>query len=326
MVKIFLLSGGYCSRLYICEDTSVATDNSSGHVKKLLIRLFGGKLIQRNSGSRSLDDQSELLLFHDISRHGLGPKLYGAFDKGRLEEYIPSHTLNKSDLDDPEIRSQFARKLARIHQLDVPIKRVVRHIVTMFEERFKAGDNDLARQKLLEVCKSNGMDPEWALKYDWKQEISWLKKTAASVATRNVVALYDMNRLNCLVREQVDSFGEKVTLIDYELGMFTTRGHDLANHFIWWTVDVSNVDDEFRSELDYPSDDVRRQYVVDYLGETSKSSLKLDIDGIDSIDHVLMEVDIHGLIACQMMITAAFVIPLTSVESIVAKNFMVSNY
>lgn len=110
------------NRLYVCEDIS-NTSKCPDVPGKLLIRLYGGKLWKFEDSFRTLTEASEVLLFHHLGQLGLGPKLLGVFKGGRLEEFISSHTLSDVDMASSRIREEFGRKLARVHQVKLPIVR-----------------------------------------------------------------------------------------------------------------------------------------------------------------------------------------------------------
>lgn len=104
-----------------------------------------------------------------------------------------------------------------------------------------------------------------------------------------------MNRLNCLVRDEPDQFGELVTLIDYEFASTNARGVDLAGHFCVWLMGVNNATG--LSGLSYPSEDIRRDYLMAYLDETKlQAKFEFDENGRDSLEHLTLEVDFYAVV------------------------------
>ena len=67
------------NRLLLC---SLEDDSVSPH--QALVRFMSG-----NNEYVTLGEAGEALAFSEFSRIGLGPKLYGVFAGGRLEEYVP---------------------------------------------------------------------------------------------------------------------------------------------------------------------------------------------------------------------------------------------
>ena len=56
-----------------------------------------------------------MCIFSPLSR------LYGVFPEGRLEEYIDSRSMNDYEVRDISLSEAVARKVAKIHNLAVPI-------------------------------------------------------------------------------------------------------------------------------------------------------------------------------------------------------------
>lgn len=82
-----LFSGGMSSRLYVCEQLAAQTTT------KVLIRLYGGKIVMGDHPYRTLTEAGEVLLYQKMGELGLGPRLLGVFAGGRLEQYIEVRTV-----------------------------------------------------------------------------------------------------------------------------------------------------------------------------------------------------------------------------------------
>lgn len=82
----------------------------------LLLRIYGpssGSLISR---------PRELHTLHILSsRYNLGPKVYGTFENGRMEEYFPSTTLTAQDMRDPEISRFIAARMRELHSVPIDV-------------------------------------------------------------------------------------------------------------------------------------------------------------------------------------------------------------
>ena len=80
----------------------------------LLLRIYGpssGSLINRSR---------ELHVLHALSsRYHIGPKVYGTFENGRVEEFFESTTLTAKDIRDPKISSWIGARMAELHQVDI---------------------------------------------------------------------------------------------------------------------------------------------------------------------------------------------------------------
>ena len=301
--------GGYSNRLYIVKIRPtvipITNNNNNGETDEkymvdtvpstVLVRIYGGKMVVVGSGEpyRTLTEPGEILLFNKLGELGYGPKLFGVFDGGRLEEFIPSHTLSDSDLMDKNIRQDFARKLARYHSIKLPLgtKPVDQYnVISIKHANFIERKDEFLQHP---TVKRSKFDAVKIANFDLPSEIAWFKKIHPKIKAPIVFSVNDMNRLNTLVRDQVDQFGHRVTLIDYEFSAMNNRGNDLGGHFGMWILDLNATNDSFRSTLDLPSEDIRREYAEAYLHETSKIR-KLD-PIIDNVEQLLLEAEFYGM-------------------------------
>ena len=80
----------------------------------LLFRVYGpssGALISRTE---------ELRILHVLStQYGLGPKVYGTFDNGRVEQFFPSRALTAAELRDPAVSRGIAKRMRELHSVDL---------------------------------------------------------------------------------------------------------------------------------------------------------------------------------------------------------------
>jgi choline kinase len=80
----------------------------------LLLRIYGpssGALISR---------VEELRILHVLStQYGLGPKVYGTFENGRVEQFFPSRALTALELKVPIVSRGIARRMRELHSVDL---------------------------------------------------------------------------------------------------------------------------------------------------------------------------------------------------------------
>jgi choline kinase len=82
--------------------------------RTLLLRLYG------ESSSSLISRQRELRVLHVLSsRYKLGPRIYGTFTNGRVEEYFNSVALTASDIREPRISGYIGARMAELHSVDV---------------------------------------------------------------------------------------------------------------------------------------------------------------------------------------------------------------
>jgi choline kinase len=80
----------------------------------ILLRIYGlpsGFFISRPQELRTVITLS--------SQFHIGPRIYGTFENGRVEEYFESVTLTASDLRNPEISNWIAFRMAELHSVDI---------------------------------------------------------------------------------------------------------------------------------------------------------------------------------------------------------------
>ena len=91
-VKIQKVSGSLTNAVFFVSCPSIP------HTSILLLRIYGpssGSLISR---------PRELHILHALSsRYHIGPRVYGTFENGRVEEYFDSGALTAADLRDAKV-------------------------------------------------------------------------------------------------------------------------------------------------------------------------------------------------------------------------------
>jgi choline/ethanolamine kinase len=110
------------------------------------MRHFGrsGEIEEPPSTNTTLSAAQQAIVYWEMSRRGWGPKVYGFFPGGQLEEYfVGSHTLTAKEAWDVVVRCAVAKSYARLHSLQLPLRRdcgklIVREFVKSVQR--KRGD------------------------------------------------------------------------------------------------------------------------------------------------------------------------------------------
>jgi len=80
----------------------------------LLLRIYGP------SSSSLISRSHELNTLHVLSsRYGIGPRVYGTFDNGRVEEYFASTALTSDEMRDKEVSRWVGMRMAELHRVDL---------------------------------------------------------------------------------------------------------------------------------------------------------------------------------------------------------------
>lgn len=80
----------------------------------LLFRVYGP------SSEALISRSEELRILHVLStQYGIGPRVFGTFTNGRVEEFFPSRALTAQELRDPSISRGIARRMRELHSVDL---------------------------------------------------------------------------------------------------------------------------------------------------------------------------------------------------------------
>jgi len=275
----------------------------------VILRLYGGKLIDKHMNSALINSgiTDEVIVFYAMSELGYGPKLYGVFDGGRIEQFIECRLFNNDDYLNPDAIAGFARRLAQMHVLNLPMNR--RHpehetkIVKVLES-FKPSLKDAIRD--IETKPEFETDKSKILNFNFEDEIKWITSARPKILTRQVLCHGDLNRANCLVRDEIEDSMEKLMLIDFEFSNYGRRGADISKHFSSRTYDTAKPADKFKSGLEYPSRAEREHFAKAYSNYISSHYDDYDPIGIDSVNSLLSDAIFCGLASNLLAVINSF--------------------
>lgn len=282
--------------MFVCK---IKNDDS---VSPVLVRLYGGNVLPRDAPIRTLTEVTETLLFYKLGELGYGAKLLGSFDGGRLEEFLVGTTMSLEDyVTNPNVSRALAKVMARYHRINLPLIRKPWDIADISNKclaKFKqvhpefAGCYQTRGQNLGEFERVRSL-----VEFDAVEFTDWICKVLSAMKTRIVFTHNDANRSNIIVKgspPDLDAadLDQRLLLIDCEFSGYSYRGQDIGNAFCMRKFDFAG--EKFISGYEYPDEDDRRQYVEAYVEEMRNSGhySDWDEDGIDSVDHILMEAEL----------------------------------
>ncbi|UMM23309.1 hypothetical protein L5515_004091 [Caenorhabditis briggsae] len=161
---------------------------------------------------------TDTVLFAILSERGLGPKLYGFFEGGRLEEYLPSEGFTE-DLE------EYLPTLPAFHAMDIPVSKNVRCTKLMRDwlngyKELEGGDYEI-----LPTTVTYSDHPKTISVQKLSEEIDTFEKWAREVFEHTLVfGQIDFGVSNVL---ELNSTKEMV-FIDCEFSSYNWRGFDLA--------------------------------------------------------------------------------------------------
>ncbi|KAJ9127095.1 hypothetical protein QFC24_001330 [Naganishia onofrii] len=241
----------------------------------LLVRVFGpssGALIERDQ---------ELRILHILSsRYGLGPRIEGIFENGRIEQFFPSRALTPGELRDPTTSCHIAKRMRELHSVDLR--------ALGFEEGSKS--KPTVWQCLIDwlghARNVQRQISEIPTLKDWMDEFGPLDLLEKEIQTYiayvdsnpdrdhghgSVFSHNDTQYGNLLILDEPLPPSEpphrKLIVIDFEYASPNPRGFDIANHFHEWQADYHHPthNHSLTHHEPYPTMDERARFYRSYL-------------------------------------------------------------
>lgn len=253
------VSGGLSNLLYKCSlpDHVLSLGDEP---RQVLLRVYGAIL----QGVDSLVLES--VMFAILAERALGPRLYGVFPQGRLEQYIPSRRLCTEDLQDPDISREIAMKMSRFHGMVMPFNKEPKWLFGTME-RYLKQIAELTFPQEAQRKKFNQLKA-----YNLQQEMGSLRELLESTPSPVVFCHNDVQEGNILLLAGRESHPtDKLMLIDFEYSSYNYRGFDIGNHFCEWVYDYTHDTWPYyqASMENYPTRQQQLHFIRHYLWEDS---------------------------------------------------------
>lgn len=281
------------NRIFRCQNKKTG--------ENVLIRLYGGKLLMEGNILRPGCIDIEVLAFYTMAQQGIGPQLYGVFPGGRLEEYIANaDILSDDDCKDVQLMRAFARKLAQIHCMDLPITRSPRDFLGVAKDILSSKwQHYVSLMKETEIPATPESDQALAMLegYDIVATCNWFMEQ--KVRSRIVLTHGDMNRGNQLVRKDETDPDKRLVILDFEFTSYSYRGMDFGLQFKARTMNMQKFLKDAPGSLvqiPYPSEDERRDFVRAYIDELKNHTNSKFDESIDNEEHLLLEAEFYGAV------------------------------
>ncbi|OXA53029.1 Choline/ethanolamine kinase [Folsomia candida] len=168
------ISGGLSNYLYHCSLPPTLTPLYTEPIQ-VLLRFYG-----QVHGEGALESLiTESVIFTLLSERKLGPRLYGIFPGGRVEEFIPARPLLTVELRDEELTLLIAQKMAQIHALNIPISKEPSWLWGTMDRWMANVEESLMKISLKDNPKSDII--QRLKEFNLPGELSWLKKYLPTV-------------------------------------------------------------------------------------------------------------------------------------------------
>lgn len=302
---ISVIRGGLSNMLFECslpETTATVGDEP----RKVLLRLYGAILQMRSCDKEEAEQAQkesefqgaeamvlESVMFAILAERALGPKLYGIFPQGRLEQFIPSRRLDTEELSLPGISAEIAEKMATFHGMKMPFNKEPKWLFGTMEKYLA----QVLRMKFTEEPKARRLHS--FLSYNLPSELRTLRSLLEATPSPVVFCHNDCQEGNILLlegRERPDR--HRLMLIDFEYSSYNYRGFDIGNHFCEWAYDYSYERYPFfRADIQkYPSRKQQLHFISSYLAAFQNDFANLSSEEKSAVEEeMLVEVNRFAL-------------------------------
>ncbi|XP_063083712.1 choline kinase alpha isoform X3 [Cavia porcellus] len=282
---ISVIRGGLSNMLFQCSlpDTTASVGDEP---RKVLLRLYGailqmvsifdklwnGKRSCNKEGSEQAQKENEFqgaeamvlesVMFAILAERSLGPKLYGIFPQGRLEQFIPSRRLDTDELSLPDISAEIAEKMATFHGMKMPFNKEPKWLFGTMEKYL----DQVLKIKFTEEFRVKTLQK--FLSYNLPLELETLRLLLESTLSPVVFCHNDCQEGNILLLEgRENSEKQKLMLIDFEYSSYNYRGFDIGNHFCEWMYDYTYEKYPFftANVQKYPTKKQQLHFISSYL-------------------------------------------------------------
>ncbi|XP_067902501.1 choline kinase alpha isoform X2 [Heterodontus francisci] len=284
--QISIIRGGLSNLLFQCSlpDTKSCVKDEP---RCVLLRLYGAIL----QGAEAMVLES--VMFAILAERSLGPKLYGIFPQGRLEQFIASRKLETRELAIPSISAEIAKKMATFHRMTMPFNKEPTWLFCTMEKYL---------QQVMRISftrESHVKAFHKLLSYNLPQEIEKLRSLLQATPSPIVFCHNDCQEGNLLLLNNTeDSDDQKLMLIDFEYSSYNFRGFDFGNHFCEWMYDY-NCDEYpfFKADIkNYPTKMQQLHFIRVYHAEYQNEFDNLDDKQMATMeDQMLEEINRYAL-------------------------------
>ncbi|WWC95026.1 hypothetical protein V866_001878 [Kwoniella sp. B9012] len=251
----------------------------------LLFRVYGV------SSDALISREEELRILYVLNtEYHIGPKIYGTFGNGRVEQFFPSRALTAKELREPHIFRGVARRMRELHSVDLRLL------------GYENGKNSepmvwkcllewiaTAEEVLDTLSASGGKWESWVENYGLhriRQEVEKYRKWVESEPGKGKGAVFAHNdtqygNLLLLDGDLPPNVPEhhRYVVIDFEYAAPNARGYDIANHFHEWRANYHHPthSHSLKPHFPYPTLEERQDFYRAYLS--------VEMDGTEEVVH-----------------------------------------
>ncbi|XP_054156776.1 choline/ethanolamine kinase-like [Oppia nitens] len=285
-ITVTRICGGLTNQLYYCGINEPKITSNIPH--EVSIRFYGSKYFNNIDVNVDNERLTDVIIAITVSDNKLGPKIYGIFDKGQIQQFYRHRQFKLEEQRNPNLVDEVFRKLARIHAMDVPIKRsdwIFNDMDHSYRVLFEGDIN------IREIFEQNNC--EYLLKADFKTEIEWLRQLVDKSDSPIVFTHNDFRSSNLMITDTPNETDCSIVVCDFEYSSFGYRGYDFTAIMREWG----------RKQLDFSVDDIPqddsvvRPMIEIYVDECQQIfGEQYTRNPINSVDRIIREIKIFHLV------------------------------
>ncbi|KAG9039997.1 hypothetical protein FRB95_004469 [Tulasnella sp. JGI-2019a] len=263
--------------------------------RKFLLRIYGP------SSTELISRPKELYTLYKLSSiYRIGPRVYGTFGNGRVEEYFDSVALTAKDMRDPDISRWIGRRMSELHCVDVGevmmpgdgwedqrrlvvfenVKRwmtTARLVIEALEKRKIPKDHPW--RHIVSSFDLDRFENEWDAYRKWLNDFEAEYGESERVFAHNDAQYGNLLMLTHMLPHRPSH--HKIIVVDFEYAGPNPAAWDIANHFHEWTSSYVASDTPWLlNPAIYPTLEQRQHFYHAYLsplptGPSSSSNLLL---------------------------------------------------
>lgn len=186
------------------------------------------------------------------------------------------------------------RALARVHAMDVPVKKTTNWVFDFFDGHYHKFLNNESAVRMVKELNCQAM-----LNNDIKADIDWMKRSFIEINSPVVFTHIDFRGSNIMVTEPDD----QIVLCDFEYSSYGYRGYDFGTIIGEWGRSMEDMMKSERECQSFPSDATIKELLKPYISESEKIfGKKWSNDSVNSVNHLVSEVKLFTLAAYMFII------------------------
>ncbi|RKP38826.1 kinase-like domain-containing protein, partial [Dimargaris cristalligena] len=230
--------------------------------QQLLLRIYGIGVDQL------FEREKELYWLARLSELGIGPRMLAVFENGRVEEYLESTTLTRTDIRDPATSRHIAKRMCELHSIVNTFKPrpgCVPEVWVCIDKWYGTVSRKWAALESRLVKHGKPVDQLHIHKLG--EDLDYLKARITAINSPIVFGHNDLQYGNIL---RLSDGSDELVVIDFEYAGYNYRGYDIANHFCEWAADYHSSAPHALDYTAYPTEEEQTRFLNAYIDEQIK--------------------------------------------------------